>query len=132
MYSIHLTRNMDTTLTVLVSLWSIKFMWTFLLRGTRKPKNARLVGNISEIHIFPVKSMKGIQLSSAECLFQGLKYPKLDIIDRLANYTACAISFCIFIPTITEQLNLNCKLMGSSLCNKHREYCSLLRKTRAV
>lgn len=43
----------------------------------RNYRNFKLVGTVSRIYIYPVKSCKGIRLTEAECLKTGMHIPEM-------------------------------------------------------
>ena len=49
----------------------------------RKPKKLTQVGVVSQLILHPLKSGKGLQVATAECLRMGLKYGELR--DRCVN-----------------------------------------------
>ena len=59
----------------------VKLFGTIWYQG-RKPENLELVGQVSRVTLFPVKSMKGIELKKGVCTKIGLKHPIHDILDR--------------------------------------------------
>lgn len=46
-------------------------------RYFRRPKKVRQVGLVSQINVFPLKSGKGLSVTTAQCLEMGLKYGEL-------------------------------------------------------
>ncbi|XP_023695028.1 mitochondrial amidoxime-reducing component 1 [Paramormyrops kingsleyae] len=46
-------------------------------RYFRRPKKVRRVGLVSQINVFPLKSGKGLSVTTAQCLEMGLKYGEL-------------------------------------------------------
>lgn len=46
------------------------------------PKEAKRVGKISRITLFPLKSSRGIDLDAADCTFSGLKMNGQNVYDR--------------------------------------------------
>lgn len=58
--------------------------WCFSLSTFRKrPHNAKFVGNVSGLYLYPVKSCKAVLLNDACCTFSGLEHRELlDVFDR--------------------------------------------------
>ena len=73
---------MDESLSLLAYLAgaaALKHTLQYLWRD-RLPTNAVRVGTVSQVTLFPVKSMGGTKLHQAECTFNGLRVG--DIRDR--------------------------------------------------
>ena len=71
----------DPVLYFLSATAALKFIVAYLNHKS-VPKQAKCVGKISRITLFPLKSSRGIDLDSAECTFSGLKMTEKNILDR--------------------------------------------------
>jgi len=52
------------------------------IRGSQPPPAARLVGHVTGVKLYPIKSAGGIALKEAECTQTGLKAVGLPLYDR--------------------------------------------------
>jgi len=52
------------------------------LSWNKRPPRAMLVGHVTGLTLYPVKSMKGVPLEDAECTYSGIRLPGTDIHDR--------------------------------------------------
>ncbi len=53
----------------------------------QKPKNAKLVGKVADINLYPIKSCRALQLQSANCTHAALQHPQIpDLLDRFVTY----------------------------------------------
>ena len=43
------------------------------MAGTQRPSNARKVGEVRAINLYPAKSMAGISLQQCQCTYAGLE-----------------------------------------------------------
>ena len=64
------------------------------------PPRAKLVGRVTQLNLFPVKSLDGIQVDQAECTSTGLKLENEELYDRFVleflkgNVFICQLLFC--------------------------------------
>ena len=71
----------DPVLYFLSATAALKFLVSYL-NYRSVPKEAKRVGKISRITLFPLKSARGIDLDAAECTFSALKMTGKNVCDR--------------------------------------------------
>ena len=72
---------MDHVIAYLSLSSAVKLLWSYINRG-KHPDNVEYVGEVSELYLYPVKSMRRTPLNFAECTHRGLKYPGENLFDR--------------------------------------------------
>ena len=66
------------------------------MRGSQPPPSARLVGHVTAVKLYPVKSLGGMALSEAECTTSGLKAAGLQLCDRYSLHSVyCSIMLAL-------------------------------------
>lgn len=85
-----ITTKMDSWYFFFVSL-GVKVL-LHLKQSKQRPKSAVCVGNISRLVIFPVKSMKGSDVTEAICSQRGLKMSTHEVFDRFVELNFLCMS----------------------------------------